>query len=611
MRAPLKPTLEPLSIHIRRLGAVVLTVVLTAIAMGLFLDVVASDGFDALDAVRVVLLAATTGWLAWGACTAVLGLIFPMEPRGLPDGWDGPQQRVAVLMPVYNEDASAVFANVLAMYEEIQASGHGDAFDFHILSDSTNEARAEEERRLYRDVLTRFGAGNRIFYRRRTENTGRKAGNIKSFVTASGGAYGAMLVLDADSVMSAETILEMVRRMDADPKLGLLQTLPVVTGQSSLFGRALQFSAALYAPIFTRGIAALQGRQGPFWGHNALIRIEAFAGSCGLPTLPGKPPFGGDVLSHDFVEAALLARNGWKVRVDPDLGGSYEEAPANLLEYAKRDRRWCQGNLQHSKIIGTPGMPYWSRTSLIQGILSYLASPMWALFLIASLMAVIVAPAPVYFPIEGSGQPVFPQPERNKAIILVVGIVALLVLPKALIVWRGLVQENLRPFGGKAAMASSAVIELVLSSIVAPINMMFQTRSVLQVLSGRDSGWPAANRSDGSVGLWTGLKATWWMMLTGIAAMTVAWFFAPKLLIWLWPVTVPLILAPFVISLTATPAIGRAAARGRVLLTPAETEPVPVLSRARALHQVFAGPGPLAVDDENGARARVMEETAA
>jgi len=588
VRPPFASSRESVSIHFRRLAAVILTACLTATGVLLFIDVVASDGFNLLDGLRVILLALTSGWLAWGACTAFIGLLFPPRVRPADPSWTGPEGRVAILMPIYNEDAANVLANIVAMYEELEATGHGDAFDFHILSDSNKPERAAEERRLHREIITRFGAGNRIFYRRRTENSGRKAGNIKAFVTTSGGAYKAMLVLDADSIMRGAIILEMVRRMDADPELGLLQSLPVVVGKASLFGRALQFSAAFYAPVFSRGVAALQGRHGSFWGHNALIRVEAFAECCGLPPLPGAPPFGGDILSHDFVEAALLARGGWKVRLDPDLGGSYEEAPASLLEYAKRDRRWCQGNLQHSMVLGTPGFPYWSRVALLQGIMAYLASPMWALFLLVSLLALIVAPAPVYFPIAGSGVPVFPQPERAKAIALIIGIAALLVLPKALIVWRGLLHENTKAYCGGPALVASALCELLLSSIIAPVIMMFQTRSVAEVLLGRDSGWPTADRSDGSVSLRTGFRSSWWMTVTGCAALVSAWFAAPALLVWLWPVAVPLVLAPVVISATASRDVGRRSAEAHLFLTPAETMPEPVLRRARALRVSLA-----------------------
>lgn len=581
-------------VTIRRYLAGFLTICLTAIGVYLFFDVVASDGFGPLDALRVALLALSSGWLAWGACTAIFGLIFAPEPAAKSGEFHEPEGRVAVLVPIYNEDASVVFANVMAMYRELMETGYGAAFDFHVLSDSTRPERAAEERLLHRAVITRFGVGNRLFYRHRSPNKGRKAGNIKDFVTQSGGAYETMLVLDADSLMRGETILEMVRRMDADPALALLQTVPVVVGRSSLFGRALQFSAAFYSPLFSRGVAALQGRQGPFWGHNALIRVRAFASCCGLPSLPGDPPFGGDVLSHDFVEAALLVRGGWKVRLDTDLTGSYEEAPANLLEYAKRDRRWCQGNLQHSRLIPTHGLPMWSRLAFVQGIMAYLASPMWLLFLIASLTALVIAPEPVYFPHEGSGIPIFPHAERGKAIALVIGIVALLILPKALILWRGLANEDLAAFGGRFRVVVNAIVELVLSSIIAPINMMFQSRSVAQVLAGRDAGWPAANRADGSVALLTALQASWWMMLSGALGLLLGWLFAPKVLYWLWPIAIPLLLAPLIISLTASPWFGRTLGRFGLMQTPAETEPEPVILAARALHETMED---LAADD--------------
>ncbi|MDN3720029.1 glycosyltransferase family 2 protein [Roseibium salinum] len=235
-----------------------------------------------------------------------------------------------------------------------------------------------------------------------------------------------------------------------------------------------------------------------------------------MASLKGEPPFGGQILSHDTVEAAMMAREGWKVRLDPDLTGSYEEAPANMVDYAKRDRRWCQGNLQHSRILAAPRFRFWNRISIMQGIFAYLASPIWFLFLLASLAAPLVAPPPVYF--DGrSPFPVFPHPETAIALALLFGLVALLILPKLLLVARALLGGDARDFGGPVRLVISFVVEILLTSILAPIHMMFHCRSVMQVLTGADSGWPAAERDDGSLPFGAAMSATWWMALTGIA----------------------------------------------------------------------------------------------
>ena len=449
----------PSDVVVRRLAAGLIAVLLGVVSIVLFDAVVTADGADMVDIVRLALLAVCATWLAWGFVTAMFGLLYVPPPVPSLAPGELPQGRTAILVPVYNEDAAAVFANLAAMHDELVRLGAGHLFDFHVLSDSTSPAARADERRLHGLAAAALGA--RIFYRNRSPNTGRKAGNIAEFVRRAGGSYAYMLVLDADSVLRGATIVEMARRIEADSGLGLLQSAPVVVGRLSLFGRALQFAAALYGPVFARGVAALQGRDGPYWGHNAILRTRAFAACCGLPELDGRPPFGGHILSHDFVEAALLARGGWAVRVDPDLAGSYEEAPSNLLEYARRDRRWAQGNLQHARILPARGLTVWARVNLFQGILAYLASPVWLAFLVASLIAPLAAPEPVYFPERGSLFPVFPYPRTGMALALVCVVAGLLVLPKVLILARHLGRGRRGAAVSGGAMAASASRPLI------------------------------------------------------------------------------------------------------------------------------------------------------
>ena len=573
--------LETLFVGVRRAGAIILTLGLTVAAAAMFGSIAVADGFDWVDVVRITLVALCALWLSWGACTAVLGLIFGAEKVPSFDG--APSGRTAIVIPVYNEAADAVFARMDAMYRALDDLGVLATFDFHILSDSTREEAVADEKRLHRRAVAALGAGGRLFYRHRSPNIGRKAGNIGEFIRSSGGSYDYMLVLDADSLMRADTIVEMVRRMEAAPDLGLLQTVPLIIGRKTLFGRMIQFSASFYSPLFSRGVAALQGREGPFWGHNAPIRMRAFAESCGLPALAGKPPFGGDILSHDTVEAAMLARAGWRVRLDADLGGSYEEAPANLIEYAKRDRRWCQGNLQHSRVLRAPRLKFWSRLSIIQGIFGYVASPIWLLFLVASVAAPLFAPPPVYF-MSDSLFPRFPHPETEKGLALLFGVVALLILPKALLLLRAVATGDDGPYGGSARASLSALLELLLASLLAPIHMMFQSRSVYQVMTGADFGWPSSDREDGSLDMLTAWKASWWMTVFGAGTLAFAYYFAPSLVVWLWPVTLPLVFAPPIIWWTASPRAGLRARNRGIFLTPQEWNEVPVISAAaRAL----------------------------
>jgi membrane glycosyltransferase len=481
--------------------------------------------------------------------------------------------RCVVLVPVYNEDPTITFARIAAMHASVQATGWGDRFHFAILSDTRDEAVAAAERRWFDRLLDDTGAEGRIFYRRRDSNRGRKAGNIEDFFTRSGAAYDFAVILDADSLMEGATLVEMVRRMEAAPDLGLLQTLPVVVNAGSRFGRIQQFSAAFYSPVFCRGLAMMQGRTGPFWGHNAIVRVRAFAESCGLPELRGKPPFGGHILSHDYVEAALLARNGWAVRVDDDLPGSYEEGPENMVLHAKRDRRWCQGNLQHSRLLLAPGLKPWSRFVFVQGILAYLSPVLWLAFLLASILAPLSAPPIDYFPIDGWPFPVIPVSEASKALALAVLVFGLLFLPKLLVLADAAIRGRARGFGGALAATGSVLKELAFSAVAAPVFLMFNTRSVMQVVAGLDGGWPAQSRGDGSLTLAESWAAGHWIVTGGALGFGLAAWLSPALVPWLAPVLLPMVLAPLVIWWSSQ--------RGTGFLTPAETALPPVL----ALHR--------------------------
>ncbi|OSP55946.1 glucans biosynthesis glucosyltransferase MdoH [Pseudoruegeria sp. SK021] len=536
----------------------------------IFVQIDAANGIDAFDIVRSLLILVSTWWLAWGASLALLGLVGgPVEPQHSDARTQG---RTVVLVPVYNEEPVTTFSRIAAMEKSLSACGpDGKAVHFAILSDTRNEDIAKLERVWFLRLLRECDGEGKIFYRRRSDNSGRKAGNIEDFFKRSGGAYDYALILDADSLMEGETILEMVRRMDADPTLGLLQSLPKVIRARTIFGRAMQFAASFNSPVFARGLGLMQGRTGPFWGHNAMVRVRAFVESCGLPELSGRPPFGGHIMSHDYVEAALLARAGWQVRLDVDLEGSYEEGPENILDHAKRDRRWCQGNLQHTRLLLAPGLKPWSRFVFVQGIFAYIAPLFWLGFLAASITAPAFTPPPDYFPVEDWRFPIFPSYETSTAIALLVGIIGLLILPKLLVAVDAILRGRADGFGCWRQTLRSTLAELLLSSVTAPVLLVFQTRSVLQVLRGSDGGWPTNNRGDGSLTYATGWAASYWIVSFGLAGLGAAYFMAPSLVPWLLPVTLPMILAPVLIVWSSRPLATS------LFLTPAEKSPSPIL----------------------------------
>jgi membrane glycosyltransferase len=524
--------------------------VATALSALVLALVVGGVGSGSLGLVLGLLVAVNAFWLAFGAATGLLGLSRRLAPPP-----EAPFEGTAVLLlPICNEDPGPIFARIAAMDAELHLAGLAPRVDVAILSDTRDAAVAAEEAGLFARLMREAAGEGRMFYRRRESNRGRKAGNIEDFIRRSGGAYEVAVILDADSLMSADTIGRMLRRMAADPSLALLQTVPAILRARSRFGRMTAFGGALYGPAFARGLARLQGRTGPFWGHNAAIRVRAFAGSCGLPELSGSPPFGGHVLSHDHVEAALLARAGWTVRLDPDLGGSWEEGPDNILSFARRDRRWCQGNLQHARILLAPGLRGWSRFALLQGVAAYVVPPLWLLVVVLGLTA---------------------EPVSEDALLLALLVFALLFAPKVLMVW----SERARApaFGGTLHLLASVGAEAVQSALVAPVLLMFQARSVLQVCLGRDGGWPPQARGDGPVGLAQGWRAAWWIALWGAALLAAGLLAAPALLPWLLPMALPMALAPWVIAWTSRPPLSL------LFMTPADLDAPTSLRRAEGV----------------------------
>lgn len=536
-----------------RFFAAALTAVTGLGATSLFLQYGSADGLDAVDVLRALLIFGSTTWLAWGASQGLIGL----WPRRIARSGGGPVQgRTVVLVPVYNEDPVVTFARVAAMDASVRAVLPQATVHFAILSDTRDPAIARDEARWFARLMRDTDGAGRLFYRRRDDNSGKKAGNIEDFIRRSGAAYDYAVILDADSLMEGGTIAEMIRRIEAEPGLGLLQTLPKVVRARSRFGRAMQFAASFYSPVFARGLARMQGRTGPFWGHNAIVRVRAFAESCGLPVLSGKPPFGGHILSHDYVEAALLARAGWEVRLDEDLEGSFEEGPENIVDHAKRDRRWAQGNLQHARLVGAPGLRGWSRLVFLQGIMAYVAPLFWAGFLLASIADAMRPHVPDYFPDTYQLFPVFPSDETAKAVGLAIGIFGMLVMPKLSIVVEAVLTGRARGFGGGLTALVSTVSELLLSSLIAPLMLMYQSRSVLQILAGRDGGWPPNNRGDGQIGLADAWAASRFIVGFGLAGLLTVWYLAPALTVWMIPVGGPMLLAPFLIAWSSRPAPG-------------------------------------------------------
>lgn len=601
---------RPFGQRLRRTVFFLLVLSSTMVATGLLSGVYQTHGIRPLELLLLVLYTILFLWLSLSFWTAALGFWVTLirrddhsiARRSQPPepGYRVPlEARTAVLMPIYHEDPKRVLAGLRAIYESLAATGSLDAFEFFVLSDTRNPDLWVEEELIWRQLCEALGAGGRIYYRNRVQNTERKAGNIADFVRNWGGRYRYMIVLDADSLMEGQTLVEMVRRMERNPDVGLIQTPPVPVGNESLFARILQFAGSLYGPMFTTGLNFWQLGDSNFWGHNAIIRTRAFADHCGLPQLSGREPFGGTILSHDFVEAALLRRAGWQVWLAYDLKGSFEEIPTTLIDYAKRDRRWCQGNLQHARLLTVQGFSALCRVHFAMGVMSYLSSPLWFLFLVVTGLDAYLQSKEVWVYFFGySIFPVWPTSYEFEMTTVLAVTLAFLFLPKILslllVICSG---RQRRAFGGFFPVLLSVLLESLYATLVAPVLMLFHSRFVLSILLRQDVGWPAQRRGDHATSFGEALYAHWFHTLLGIVAGIASYFYVPNFFWWFTPVLAGLLLSIPVSMLTSRIDSGRCARRLRLFLTPEETNPSGVV---RLLRQHAAEP--FGADDQPAAR---------
>ncbi len=551
---------------------------LTAFGTYKMYEVISPVNVTALQVLFALFFALTFAWIAFSCASAILGFFIlltgrtPKVPLADPENMG----RTALLMPVYNEDPERVFSALEGMGHALRRAGASSKFDIFVLSDTRRPEIAEAEELAFARLRRRLAPWVSVYYRRRPENHHRKAGNIADFVKRWGAAYEFMMVLDADSDMRAETMVTLARAMAADPQAGIIQSLPLLHNRWTAFARMTQFAGRVYGPLIAAGLSAWHGRDGNYWGHNAIIRTRAFAEAAGLPELKGRKPFGGHVLSHDFVEAALIRRAGYAVYMLPGLGGSYEETPPSLVDLATRDRRWAQGNLQHMKIVGAKGLHWVSRVHLIQGIMSYLASPLWLMLLLAGLVLSTVAryATPNYFPDHFSLFPAWPVFDPELALRLFAITFIVLYLPKLLALALALKDRELRRgCGGAIGLVKSIAAETLLSMLLSPLMMLIQSRFVFDVFAGRDSGWNAQNRDDQAMPLADCVKRHWVHAAAGVFFAVLAFHISWMSFLWFLPIAAALVLSPLVSWVTGLPRFGRWLWERNVFRIPEEAPP--------------------------------------
>jgi membrane glycosyltransferase len=489
-------------------------------------------------ALLTVLTAFTFFWVALSVGTAIIGLVQPDTANHTTRG-AGKGLNIAILLPVYGEPAQATIGTAAKLLKSLFGQDHPHRFSLHVLSDSRSpDARAAEAQVI--DHVQALYPHLYISYRWRPENTDYKSGNLREWITTKGAPYDALLILDADSVMDAATVLTLADDMAADPAVGLLQTVPRLLPGRTLWQRLQEFSNQVYGVTLARGFASWAGTEANFLGHNALLRTCAFAACAGLPKLPGRRPMGGVILSHDFVEAALIRRAGWTVRMLTAPVGSFEDTPETTVGYIRRDRRWCQGNMQHLRIMFAAGLHPVSRFHMMQGAMAYLASLTWAALLV---LWVVVGdnstPSPFrYFTMDNPLLPIWPEMPLLSQAMLAGTILLTLLVPK-MIGAIDYVRRNGLDWGQVLPFTLSMWAELVISILCAPMMMVQHVRAVVRTFAGFDTGWiPHTNGTPRLIDL-----LRFHAVETTLGAAMIAAAIAGWLSLWLMPIAVCLLVA--------------------------------------------------------------------
>ncbi len=555
-------------LRMRRFLMLVLNVLTLSALMYGIVEVFSGDGIDAIEVGIFLCIGLSAPWTVLGFWNSLVGLVISLRRR-LPESvamFDENHNtqaslnaRVAVAMAIRNEDPERAFSRLMAIRGSLDKTGHGTFFDLFILSDTDDPVIAKQEEALFsanKAALDGFGTAT---YRRRTDNTGYKAGNIWEFLHEYGAPYRFFIPLDADSNMGGNIMVRMCRIMEAKPRLGILQSLAVGAPADSVFGRIFQFGMRHGMTSFTLGSAWWQGDCGPFWGHNAVLRVAPFKAHCDLPELGGKPPWGGPVLSHDQLEAVLMRRAGYEVRVLPVESESYEDNPVSILDFMTREQRWCNGNMQYLRLLNMPDLPVISRFQLIQAILMYLSAPAWMVLTMLGLIKVIIDPAGFFY--------------HDLAVTMFLVIVGMSLAPKIFGAIGVAVQPGgVKRYGGARRFTRGMALETVFSILMSPAVAMRLTIFLGGLLMGRRIAWSGQDRDAHGISWATATRELWPQTLFGLTMVVVFALQAPMALAWTAPVVLGLLLAiPFAV-ITASPHLGKYLAAQKICATPEERD---------------------------------------
>ncbi len=576
----------------RRLVLVLLAAGQTMLATYFMTAVLPYHGAQVMEMATLALFAILFAWVSAGFWTAMMGFWvlarggdrFAISRSEAPSGRIDPAARTALIMPICNENVQRVFAGLRATYRSLKRTGELAHFDFFVLSDSSDPDSRVAESKAWVELCEELRASGHLFYRWRQHRIKKKAGNVADFCRRWGRNYRYMVVLDADSVMSGECLTTLVRLMEANPNSGIIQTAPRAAGRDTLFARVQQFAGRVYGPLFAAGMHYWELGESHYWGHNAVIRVAPFMHYCAIGRLPGRGVLSGEILSHDFVEAALMRRAGWAVWLAYDLPGSYEEMPPNLVDELKRDRRWCRGNLINSRLFLAEGLHPAHRAVFMTGVMAYVSAPLWFLFLLLStaMLAVHALVPPQYFMQPFQLFPLWPEWHLERAIGLFSATAVLLFLPKLLGVAL-IFATSPAAYGGRLGLLASLALEMVFSMLLAPIRMLFHTQFVLGALTGIAVQWKSPPREDTETTWREAVRRHGWQTVLGIAWACGVYALQPSYLWWLLPIVGALLLSIPISVYTSRVSLGRKLRDAHIFTIPEEARPPQELAEVAAL----------------------------
>jgi membrane glycosyltransferase len=572
-------------VFIRRITFISIALVVFLLGNYSAIDIMGANGIQTIEAIVYVLFSISFAFVSIGFSQAVLGFLiflFSKNPTYTATGIqieynpNSIKTKTALLVPVYNEDPERVAQRVRAVYRSLQTELSREKFSVFILSDTQNEESGSKETRVFAKLRTELDARINFAYRRRVPNAGRKAGNIMDFCTRWGHEYDYMIILDADSIMSGKTIVKLIQMMEANTKAGIIQTLALLVQGETFFARCLQFGHRLCGELLTAGGSFWQLGQGNYYGHNAIIRVAPFTKHCKLPKYKDQGPLGGEILSHDFVEAAYLIRAGYEVWNIPSGSGSYEELPSNIIDYAKRDRRWCQGNLQHSRVLIEKGIHPISRFHFVQGIMAYVSSLMWFLIIVLAMgrFSYEALTGHVYFENTYQLFPIWPEFKTKEAIRLFCATLGLLLSPKIFGAFLVILNpKQLKQYGGILSLCLGIFVETIFSTLIAPVMMIFNSQFIIGILSGKGVIWSAQPREARGIGFFEAFACLKWQVFFGIAILAVLTLLIPDQLWWIAPILFGSLLALPMTMISSDEKFGHYFRKIRLFSVPEELYP--------------------------------------